>query len=111
MCIALAFASITKSWLLKRQLGAPVSGWRWDLAWATSAGVIVGAAVRYFLPQTLQLIIGVPAIMIAFFAVLWVKGFGPEDRELFRLGKHEVRELREAEEAAEARDERVSDIV
>ena len=87
--------------------GAPVSGWRWDLAWATSAGVIVGAGVRYLLPQTLQLIIGVPAILVAFFSVLWVKGFGPEDRELFRLRKSEVQELREAE----ARDQVASDIV
>lgn len=105
LCVALGFASITKSRLLSRTLGAPVSGWRWDLAWATSAGVIVGAGVHYFLPQTLQLVIGVPAIMVAFFAVLWTKGFGPEDRELFRLRKDEVRELREAEEAAEARDQ------
>jgi len=88
-----------------------VSGWRWDLAWATSVGVIAGVAVRLLLPQTLQLIIGVPAIMVAFFAVLWTKGFGPEDRELFRLRKDEVRELREAEEAAEARDQVENDIV
>ena len=39
LCVALAFASITKSRLLCKKLGAPVSGWRWDLAWATSAGV------------------------------------------------------------------------
>jgi hypothetical protein len=105
LCIALGFASISKSRLLCRKLGAPVSGWRWDLAWATAAGLIVGAAVRYFLPQTLQLVLGVPAIMVAFFAVLWTKGFGPEDRELFKLRKHEVRELREAEDAALARDQ------
>jgi O-antigen/teichoic acid export membrane protein len=105
LCVALGFASITKSRLLCKKLGAPVSGWRWDLAWATSAGLVVGVAVRYFLPEMLQLVIGVPAIMVAFFAVLWTKGFGPEDRELFRLRKHEVRELREAEEAAEARDQ------
>ena len=111
LCVALGFASISKSWLLKKELGAPVSGWRWDLAWATASGLIVGAGVRYFLPQTLQLIIGVPAIMVAFFAVLWTKGFGPEDRELFRLRKDEVRELREAEEAAEARDQVADDIV
>jgi hypothetical protein len=43
--------------------------------------------------------------MVAFFAVLWTKGFGPEDRELFRLRKDEVRELREAEDAAAARDQ------
>jgi O-antigen/teichoic acid export membrane protein len=105
LCVALGFASITKSRLLSKKLGAPVSGWRWDLAWATSAGVAAGAAVRLLLPQTLQLVIGVPVIMVAFFSVLWTKGFGPEDRELFRLRKHEVRELREAEEAAEARDQ------
>ena len=102
LCVALGFASITKSWLLSKKLGAPVSGWRWDLAWATSVGVIVGAGARLLLPQALQLIVGVPAIMIAFGAVLWTKGFGPEDRELFRLRKDQVRELREAEEAAEA---------
>jgi hypothetical protein len=97
LCVALAFASITKSRLLRKELKAPVSGWRWDLAWATGAGVVVGAAVRYFLPETWQLIIGVPAILAAFFAILWTKGFGPEDRELFRLNKDEVKELREAE--------------
>ena len=105
LCVALAFASITKSLLLKKELGAPVSGWRWDLAWATASGVVVGSGVRWLLPETLQLVVGVPAILIAFFSILWTKGFGPEDRELFRLNKGEVKELREAEEAAEARDQ------
>ena len=41
-----------------------------------------------------------PAILVAFGAVLWTKGFGPEDRELFRLRKDEVQELRDAEDAA-----------
>jgi O-antigen/teichoic acid export membrane protein len=111
LCIALAFASIAKSWLLKRQLEEPVSGWRWDLVWATASGVIVGFGVRYFLPQGWQLFVGVPAIMIAFFAILWMKGFGPEDRELFKLRKSEVRELREAEDAALARDQIEDSIV
>jgi len=44
--------------------------------------------------------------MLAFFAVLWTKGFGPEDRELFRLRKHDVSNLRAAE-AAQARDDLV----
>jgi hypothetical protein len=110
LCVALGFASLTKSWLLCRKLDAPVSGWRWDLAWATASGVIVGAGVRFLIPEGWQLIIGVPAIMAAFFAVLWTKGFGPEDRELFRLRKHEVKELREAEDAALARDQ-VSDTI
>ena len=111
LCIALAFASLTKSWLLKRKLGAPVSGWRWDIAWAASAGIVVGALVRYFLPEMWQLIVGIPAILGAFGAVVWTKGFGPEDRELFRLRKDEVQELRDAEEAAEARDQVEDNIV
>jgi O-antigen/teichoic acid export membrane protein len=111
LCVALAFASITKSRLLSRKLGAPVSGWRWDLAWATASGVAVGAAVRLLIPEGWQLVVGVPAILIAFFAILWTKGFGPEDRELFRLRKDQVRELREAEEAAEARDQVSDDLI
>jgi O-antigen/teichoic acid export membrane protein len=111
LCVALAFASITKSRLLCRELGERVSGWRWDLAWATAAGVVVGAAVRLLLPQIWQLIIGLPAILAAFGAILWTKGFGPEDRELFRMKKSDVRDLREAEAAAMARDQVRDDIV
>jgi O-antigen/teichoic acid export membrane protein len=107
LCVALAFASITKSRLLCRKLGERVSGWRWDLAWATASGVIVGVGVRLLLPEALHLFVGLPLILVAFFAVLWVKGFGPEDRELFRMNKADVRELREAE----ARDQMFDDIV
>jgi O-antigen/teichoic acid export membrane protein len=111
LCVALGFASLAKSWLLKRQLNAPVSGWRWSIALAAAAGIAVGVPVRLFLSEPLQLIVGIPAILVAFGAVLWTKGFGPEDRELFKLRKSEVRELRAAEEAAEARDQIRDDIV
>jgi O-antigen/teichoic acid export membrane protein len=111
LCVALGFASIAKTHLLSRTLGAPVSGWRWDIGWAAAAGVAVGALVYWFLPQTLQLVVGVPAILLAFGAVLWTKGFGPEDRELFRMRKSEVAGLRAAEEAAAARDQIQDDIV
>ena len=111
LCVVLGFSSIAKSWLLRRTLGARVSGWRWELAWATAAGVAVGAGVHYFLPETLQLVIGVPAILVAFFAILWTKGFTPEDRGLFTMRKEDVRELREAEDAAAARDKIRDDIV
>ena len=107
LCAALAFASIAKSWLLKRQLRAPVSGWRWSVAWAAGAGIVVGVPVRLFLSETLQLIVGIPAILAAFGALIWTKGFGPEDRELFRMRKEDVEELREAE----ARDMVADDVV
>jgi hypothetical protein len=111
LCVSLGFASITKSWLLKRNLGHPVSGWRWSVVWAAAAGIVVGVPARLFLSPLLQLIIGIPAILGAFGAVLWTKGFGPEDRELFSLKKAEVRGLREAEDAALARDQIQDDII
>jgi O-antigen/teichoic acid export membrane protein len=111
LCVSLGFASITKSWLLKRNLGQPVSGWRWSVVWAAAAGVVVGVPARLFLSPLLQLVIGIPAILAAFGAVLWTKGFGPEDRELFSLKKAEVRGLREAEDAALARDQIQDDII
>jgi O-antigen/teichoic acid export membrane protein len=107
LCVALGFASLAKSWLLKRKLREPVSGWRWSIAWAAAAAVVVGAPIRLFLPEMLQLIIGIPATLGAFGIVLWTKGFGPEDRELFKLRKDEVQELRDAE----ARDQLEDDIV
>jgi len=107
LCVALAFASIVKTRLLHRKLGEPVSGWRWSILGAVFAGAAVGIPCRLFLPQELQLIVGVPATLAAFGAVLWTKGFGPEDRELFKLRKDEVADLR----AAEARDQIQDDIV
>jgi peptidoglycan biosynthesis protein MviN/MurJ (putative lipid II flippase) len=110
LCIALAFAWVSKAHLLARELHAPVSGWRWDLVWATGAGVVVGAIARLLLPPAWQLA-GVPAILIAFGAMLWSKGFGPEDRELFRMRKNDVSELRDAEERERARDAIADDVV
>jgi hypothetical protein len=111
LCVALGFASIAKSWLLKKKLDAPISGWRWSIAWAAAAGIAVGVPARLLLSPTLQLIIGIPATLAAFGAVLWTKGFGPEDRELFRMKKGDVRDLRDAEDAALARDQVTDDIV
>ena len=74
---------------------------------AFGIGIVVGLAVRLLLPETWQLIVGVPAILVSFFAVLWFTGFTAEDRELFTLRKSEVQDLRDAE----ARDQIVDDVV
>ena len=74
------------------------------LSGRAAAGVVVGAPARLFCPDLLQLIVGVPAILAAFGAVLWTKGFGPEDRELFRMQQGGCRGAARAEEAAQARD-------
>ena len=63
------------------------------MLYATAAGLIVGIPVRLYLPEMWQLIVGIPAILLAFGAFLWTKGFGPDDRELFRLRKKDIEEL------------------
>jgi O-antigen/teichoic acid export membrane protein len=95
LMLSLGFASIAKSRLLASLLGQPVSGWRWSLIWAGAAAIAVGWLFTLLPPRLewLELIGGIPAILAAFGAVLWVKGFGPEDRELFRMSKSDIEEL------------------
>jgi O-antigen/teichoic acid export membrane protein len=92
LMLSLGFAAIVKSRLLSRILGHPVSGWRWPLIWAAAAAMVVGQLV-ILLPEWAELVFGIPAILGAFGAILWVKGFGPEDRELFRMSKEDIAEL------------------
>jgi O-antigen/teichoic acid export membrane protein len=95
LMLALGCASVAKAGLLGKILGYPVSGWRWPLVWAAAAGIVVGWLFT-ILPHSLEwleLIGGIPAILAAFGAILWVKGFGPEDRELFKMKKEDIEEL------------------
>ena len=86
LILALALAAIAKARLLGRLLGAPVTGWRWALVPASAAGLVVGTAAT-LLPEWFQLIFGVPLILAAYGAVIWYRGFGEEDRLLFRKAK------------------------
>ena len=93
LTLALALASVLKARLLRSILGAPVQGWRWSLLWAGTAAAAVGFLAT-MLPEWTELLLGIPLIMIAFGAVLWTKGFGPADRELFRMRKRDIDEMR-----------------
>ncbi|HET9811120.1 MAG TPA: oligosaccharide flippase family protein [Sphingomicrobium sp.] len=92
LTLALGFAAIAKSRLLCVILGGRVNGWRWPLVWAAAAGTVAGY-VATLLPEWLELLVGIPAILAAFGAILWTKGFGPQDRELFRMKKEDIEEL------------------
>jgi len=96
LMLALAFAAVAKSQLLCSVLGARVNGWRWPLILAGGAGTFVGWLAT-FLPEWAELLFGIPAILAAFGAVLWTRGFGPEDRELFRMRKADIEELQQVE--------------
>jgi len=84
LMLSLAFASVFKSLMLSRYLGQPVNNWRWTLIWAAAPAVLVGWAATRFLPEWAELAFGVPAILGVYGWVIWTRGFGPEDRLLFR---------------------------
>jgi O-antigen/teichoic acid export membrane protein len=92
LALSLGVAAIVKAKLLGKILGHPVSGWRWTLVWAAAAAMVVGQLV-ILLPEWAELLFGIPAILAAFGAVLWFKGFGDEDRELFKMRKEEIEEM------------------
>ena len=84
LALALAFASLVKSRMLSRMLGEPVNNWRWALVWAAAPAVLVGWFATRFLPEWAELLFGIPAILGIYGWVIWNRGFGPEDRVLFR---------------------------
>lgn len=84
LMLALGFSSLVKSRLLARILGEPVNNWRWPLFWAAAPAVILGWLATRYLPEWAELIFGVPAILGIYCWVIWTRGFGPEDRVLFR---------------------------
>lgn len=85
LMVSLAATSFIKSRLLARLLGARVSGWRWQLAAAAVAAVIVGSAFTA-LPHSLEwaeLVFGLPAIAGIYLFIIWRFAFRAEDRALF----------------------------
>lgn len=86
LALALAFASVVKARMLARLLGEPVNNWRWALVWAAAPAVLVGWLATRYLPEWAELLFGIPAILGIYGWVIWTRGFGPEDRVLFRKG-------------------------
>jgi len=83
LMIALAVSSLVKALLLGRLLGAKVSNWRWALVYAASAAVVVGYAFTW-LPEWMELVFGVPAVLGTYALVIWRRGFDETDKVLFR---------------------------
>jgi O-antigen/teichoic acid export membrane protein len=84
LALALAFASVVKSRMLSRLLGESINNWRWALVWAAAPAVLIGWFATRYLPEWAELLFGIPAILGIYGWVIWNKGFGPEDRVLFR---------------------------
>jgi len=81
--VALGVSSLVKAIVLKTLLKAPVSNWRWALVYAAAPAVVVGFAATY-LPEWMEIVFGGPAILAVYLFVIWKRGFGEEDKVLFR---------------------------
>lgn len=89
LALALGAGSLVKARLLARLLEHRIATWRPALLGAILFAGGVGA-LFLTLPQALewaQIVIGVPVILLAYGAVIWRFGFGPEDRALFARRK------------------------
>jgi len=84
LMLSLGAASLIKSRMLARILGESVNNWRWPLVWAAIPALAVGGAATEYLPEWAELAFGIPAILGIYVWIIWHKGFGPEDRLLFR---------------------------
>jgi len=89
LMIALGIGSIIKGRLLGRLLGERLRIWRGALVWAVIAAgmlgiIIVSVPARF---EWVELAIGIPAILGLYGWIIWTRGFGPEDRILFRKTK------------------------
>ena len=83
LMLALGVSSLVKAVMLGRILGQRINNWRWALVWAAAAAVVAGQLV-ILLPQWGQLVIGIPVILGVYGWIIWTRGFGPEDRVLFK---------------------------
>jgi O-antigen/teichoic acid export membrane protein len=83
LMVALAVSSLVKALLLRRLLGAPVSNWRWALVYAAAPAVVVGYGFTW-LPEWIELAVGVPAVLGTYALVIWRRGFDEGDKVLFR---------------------------
>ena len=86
LMVALGVSSLVKAVMLSRILGERVNNWRWPLLWAAAAAIVVGQLVVR-MPEWAELIFGIPAILAVYGWIIWRRGFGPEDRVLFRRSK------------------------
>lgn len=83
LMVALGVSSVVKTTILSGILDQHINNWRWALIWAAiPAGIVGWLAIQ--LPEWAGMVFGIPAILLTYGWVIWRKGFGPEDRVLFR---------------------------
>lgn len=83
LAVALALGSLVKVRLAQKLLGAAVDVWRGALVTATAGAAVIGWVATQG-PEWSELLLGIPAILGAYGWIIWKRGFGEDDRALFR---------------------------
>lgn len=94
LMIALGVASIIKARLLSKILGYSINNWRWALVYAAAPAIVVGWLATK-LPEWAELAFGIPAILLTYGFIIWRRGFGPEDRVLFKRSREKIEDAAE----------------
>lgn len=82
LAISLGLSALVKGVMASRALQAPVSIWRWQLLAPIAAASLIGSLTMQ-LPQTAEVVIGLPLILALFGWVAWRWAFDGEDRAFF----------------------------
>jgi O-antigen/teichoic acid export membrane protein len=83
LMLSLAAGSLAKAVLLQGLLKTPIRIWRWSLMPAVAAATLIGIGATW-LPEWMELALGIPAILGVYLFIIWRYAFGPEDRVLFK---------------------------
>ncbi|MBO9574208.1 MAG: oligosaccharide flippase family protein [Sphingobium sp.] len=89
LALVLTLGALAKCLLLGSITASRIRIWRASLVIAGLTGTAVGIGFT-LLPHSLEwveLLFGIPAILASYGIVIWMIGFGPEDRALFRQRK------------------------
>ncbi len=83
LMLSLAVGSVIKSLLLSKLVEMPINIWRWALLPAIAVAILIGVGATY-LPEWMELALGIPAILGIYCYIIWNHAFGPDDRLLFK---------------------------
>lgn len=86
LALSLAVSSFIKLRFLERLLGTPIKIFRPALFWGIAVAIIIGQFVTK-MPTWFELSIGEVIILGVYGFIIWTRGFGPEDRVLFKKNR------------------------
>jgi len=83
---SILLVAMVKQLVLRHDLGASVTLWRWSLLLAAIPTFLFGFVARQ-LPELPQMLVTIPGSLLLFAVLIWRFGFSPTDRMLFQRGE------------------------